>query len=139
MIDIQDKNYCPALDEVAAYIGNPVFNQFCTEITDKYNCNGKLEFSSCSWEPGWNVKFKKAGKTLCTLYPRESYFTVMVVIGRTEKDNVEAILPGCTAELQEIYAQTKEGNGQRWLMIDLEDKGDMYCDIFRLIQIRRGQ
>ena len=40
--------------------------------------------SACSWEQGWNVKFKKAGKTLCTLYPRELFFTVMVVVGKRE-------------------------------------------------------
>lgn len=32
----------------------------------------------------------------------------------------------------------REGNGQRWLMIDLEDKDTLYNDIFRLIEIRRG-
>ena len=42
-----------------------------------------------------------------------------------------------TAELREIYQQTREGNGQRWLMIDLEEQGELYDDVLRLIQIRR--
>lgn len=112
--------------------------QFCLEIKDTYKCNEKIEYSSCSWEKGWNIKFKKAGKTLCTVYPRECYFTVMIVIGTKEKASVEAILPECTAELSDIFNQTKEGNGQRWLMIDLEDKEDLYNDVLRLIQIRRN-
>ena len=62
----------------------------------------------------------------------------MIVIGRKEKAFVEAILPECTIELSDIFNQTKEGNGQRWLMIDLEDKGHLYNDVFRLIQIRRN-
>ncbi len=102
-----------------------------------YQCNERIEYSSCSWEKGWNVKFKKAGKTLCTVYPRERYFTVMIVIGTKEKALVEARLPECTMELFDLYHQTKEGNGQRWLMIDLEDKGNLYRDVLRLIQIRR--
>ena len=89
-------------------------------------------------ERGWNIKFKKSGKSLCTIYPRESYFTVMVVVGRKEKAFVEAILEECTPQLREIYHQTKEGNGQRWLMLDLEDCEAMYQDILRLIAIRRG-
>nr|WP_303790009.1 hypothetical protein [Anaerotruncus colihominis] len=40
--------------------------------------------------------------------------------------------------MQEIYSRTKEGNGQKWLMIDLEDRGDLYDDVFRLIEIRRN-
>lgn len=98
------------------------FCPFCGEVQDTYQCKEAIEFSACSLEPGWNVKFKKAGKTLCTIYPRETYFTVMIVVGRKEKEPVEAVLPECTAQVQEIYAHTREGNGQRWLMIDLEEK-----------------
>lgn len=136
MIDIKDHNYCPTLDEIGEYIKNPVFNKLCAEIETKYNSKAKIEYSSCSLERGWNIKYKKSGKSLCTIYLRESYFTVMIVVGRKEKEQVESILPDCTVELQEIYNQTKEGNGQKWLMIDLEDSENMYRDILRLIEIR---
>lgn len=111
MIDLQDKNYCPAIGETGEYVRNPVFMKF---------------------------KFKKAGKTLCTIYPREGYFTVMIVVGTKEKASVEAILPECTAELNQIYNRTEEGNGQRWLMIDLEDQDGLCHDVLRLIRIRRN-
>lgn len=138
MIDLQDNNHCPTLHEIEEYVGNPVFSKFCIEVKTKYNCAEKIEFSGCSMEKGWNLKFRKAGKTLCTIYPRESYFTVMVVVGRKEKEAVEAILPDCTVSLQSLYEETREGNGQRWLMIDLEDEDDLYRDLFRLIAIRRA-
>ena len=137
MIDIQEKGYCPTLEEIGAYVSNFVFVQFCKEMKTKYNCNEKIEFSSCSWEHGWNVKFKKSGKTLCIIYPRENYFTVLVVVGQKEKEAVEALLQECTLELRDIYSQTKTGNGQKWLMIDLEDNNEMYSAVFRLIDIRR--
>ena len=138
MIDIQNKGYCPLLEEIEEFVNNSVFAKFCTEVKTKYKCNEKIEFSSCSWEYGWNVKFKKAGKSLCTIYPKEGYFTVLVVVGQKEKLAVESILYECTSKLREIYSQTKVGNGQKWLMIDLEDKGKLYTDIFRLLDIRRG-
>lgn len=137
MIDIKDKAYCPTLEEIGIFVNNTVFLQFCAAISAKYNCKEKIEFSSCSWEYGWNVKYKKSGKSLCTIYPRDGYFTVLVVIGEKEREAVEAILPECTLELREIYAQTTPGNGQRWLMIDLEDKEELYADLLRLIDIRR--
>lgn len=138
MMDLQDKSRRPILEEIGEYIRNPVFMQFCSEIKITYKCNEKIEYSSCSWEKGWNIKFKKAGKTLCTIYPREGYFTIMIVVGAKEKTLVEAILPECTSELQKIYNQTHEGNRQKWLMIDLEDKELLYNDLLRLIQIRRN-
>lgn len=137
MIDIQDKNYCPAIREISEYVRNPVFMEFCSEIKDIYQCTEKIEYSSCSWEKGWNVKFKKAGKTLCTIYPKEGFFKILVVVGPKEKAIVEAALPECTADLCNIYKQTQEGNGQRWLMIDMEDKESLYQDVLRLIEIRR--
>lgn len=138
MIDLKDKKNCPTIEMISEYVGNPVFMQFCLEIKNTYKCIEKIEYSSCSWEKGWNIKFKKAGKTLCTVYPHECFFTIMIVIGTKEKALVEAILPECTMELSDIYNQTKEGNGQRWLMIDLEDQGSLYNDVLRLIQIRRN-
>ena len=48
------------------------------------------------------------------------------------------MLADCTERLREIYRQTPEGNGQRWLMLDLEDPDELYRDVMRLIRIRVG-
>ncbi len=137
MINLQDKTNRPTIEEISEYVRNPVFMQFCSEIREEHKCIEKIEYSSCSWEKGWNIKFKKSGKSLCTVYPKEGYFTILIVIGKKEKPLVEEILPDCADELQNIYHQTQEGNGQRWLMIDIEDKESLYNDLLRLIQIRR--
>ena len=137
MIDIKARGYSPNLEDIAEYIGNPVFMQFCSDMKAQYDCAGKTEFSSCSWMPGWNVKFKKAGKNLCTVYPREGFFTILIVVGQKERPAVEAVLPACAPEVQEVYEQTESGNGQKWLMFDVEDWDEVYRVIFRLIGIRR--
>lgn len=62
---------------------------------------------------------------------------MLVVIGAREKEAAELILPDCTDRLQEIYRQTKEGNGQRWLMVDIEDDDEVYRDMLRFIELRR--
>ena len=136
MIGLQDKYNRPTLEEIAGHIENPLFLQFCADVKSICPCSEKIEFSSCSWKPGWNIKWKKSGKTLCTVYPGKRSFTAMVVVGKKEKPFVEAELPGYTPVLQEIYAHTKEGGGQRWLMVDLEQPGGLYQDVLRLVQIR---
>lgn len=139
MTDLRDKTARPTLEDIAVCVQNPVFRDFCGELMERYGCRETIEYSACSMEPGWNVKFKKSGRALCTVYPRETYFTAMVVVGRREKEAVEAILPDCAPQLQELYARTREGNGQRWLMIDLEDRDQVYQDVFRLMDIRRAR
>lgn len=138
MIDLQDKNVCPTLEEIGEYVRNPLFLQFCGQIKERYQCRETIAYSACSMEKGWNVKFRKAGKALCTIYPRECCFTVMIVVAAKQKPSVEAVLPDCTAQLRTIYHQTREVNGQRWLMIDLEDEDGLYRDVLRLIEIRRN-
>ena len=56
MIDMQNQEEIPILEDFAAYIRNPVFMKFCSEIKKKYRCHEKIEFSRCSLERGWNVK-----------------------------------------------------------------------------------
>ena len=114
-----NKDICPTLEEIGEFIRNPVFQEFCWAVKEKYRCSEKIEFSACSTESGWNVKFKKSGKK--------------------EKQLFESILPDCTPQLKEIYGRTKEGDGQRWLMLDLEDADDLYRDVFRIMEIRAAK
>lgn len=73
------------------------------------------------------------------IYPRKSFFRIMVVIGQKEKEAVSALLSDCCSRLRDIYRETPEGNGQRWLMIDREDPDVLYNDMLRLIHIRSGK
>lgn len=81
---------------------------------------------------------QKKGRNLCTLYAREQYFTLLIVIGKKEAPFLEAMLPQLDAVLQEIIHETAEGNQQRWLMIDVEDEGSLYQDIWKLLALRAG-
>lgn len=68
---------------------------------------------------------------------KNKYFTVLVVVSNKEKERVENMLPYLSGELQELYRNTKEGNGQRWLTIDLYSDDEVYQDVLQLIRIRR--
>ena len=56
-----------------------------------------------------------------------------------KKEAISALLADCSRRLKDIYRETPEGNGQRWLMIDLEDPDALYDDVLRLIHIRSGK
>ena len=80
MFSKKNFSHIPTEYEMSNYINNELWNKFCEFIKSNYNVNPRFEFSKCSLEYGWNVKFKKGSKTLCTVYPRENYFCVMIVI-----------------------------------------------------------
>lgn len=136
MFSREDYSTEPDVQKFGEYINNPLWSIFVNYMKEKYNVNPVFEFSKCSWEYGWNAKFKKSGKTLCTVYPKENYFTIMIVIGKNEKENFEKIFSSLTKQIQNIYVNTEEGNGQRWLMIDVEDDDNRFEDVKQIIEIR---
>ena len=137
MIDIEEMSHVPVLGEIGSYIGIPLFEAFCQYMDAEYKAVCRIEYSKDVWARGWNVKFRKAGKSLCVVYPKEKYFTVLVVVGNKERERVENLLPQLSEEIRELYQTTKEGNGQRWLMIDVHADNRVYQEVLSLIRIRR--
>ncbi len=81
-------------------------------MDEEYKAVCRIEYSKDVWARGWNVKFKKAGKSLCVVYPKEKYFTVLVVVGNKERERVENLLPQMSEEIRELYQTTKRGMGR---------------------------
>lgn len=64
-----------------------------------------MDYSTCSFQPGWNVKYKKGGKSLCTLYPMDGYFIALVVVGPKEEEEVKICMDAglFTTYVKELY------------------------------------
>ena len=69
----------PSLEQVSEYINNPLWEEFNSRIQSAYQVKPCMEYSLCSMQAGWNIKYKKNGKSLCTLYPMEGYFSTIKV------------------------------------------------------------
>lgn len=136
MFEKEKFNHIPTEYEMKQYINNTLWENFCEFMRNTYNATIKFEFSKCNWEYGWNVKFKKGSKSLCTVYPRENYFTILIVIGKREKKLFEDMFSSFSSDIQKIYKETSEGNSQKWIMIDLENKDKKYEDVKKIIEIR---
>lgn len=124
--------------KITAYVDSPLFECLCKYLEAEYQSKSVLEYSRCSMQYGWNVKYKKAGRTLCTLYPMEGYFIALIVIGDRERIETEWMLPFFTEYLQQLYQETKTGMGQKWLMINVTDHVVLE-DVKQLIAIRRNK
>lgn len=127
----------PTMEQISAFIGSPLWDSLCREVESAYGVRPKIEHSRCGMTPGWNVKYKKGGKAICTLYPNGGFFSCMVVIGDALQPEAEALLAGCTRYARELYQNTKSGMGGRWLFIDVTD-ADVLRDTLRLIALRMG-
>lgn len=125
----------PTLEQIEAFIASPLWNGLCSWAEGTYSIAPKVEYSTCSGAPGWNVKYKKSGRALCTLYPDAGLFTALVTIGAKEATEAELLLPTCSDYIRELFARTQTFNGARWLMIRVTDERVLE-DVKQLIRLR---
>lgn len=126
----------PSWEQIAEYINDPLWTVFNQRIQSAYHCDPRLEYSRCSMQAGWNIKYKKSGRSLCTLYPMQGYFIALVVIGSRELTEAELPMPLCSDYVQTVFKNTKTGNGQKWLMLEVREESIMR-DVFTLINLRK--
>ncbi len=128
----------PTLTTISAYVDSPLFEQLCNHMETEYQSKPVFEYSKCSMQYGWNMKYKKAGRTLCTIYPMDGYFIALIVMGNREMIETELMLPFFTEYFQKLYRETKTGMNQKWLMISVTDD-TILEDVKQCIAIRRGK
>lgn len=121
---------------IAQYINSPYWPELNDFLAQNYEIEPKHTFSTCSGQPGWNIKYQKSGRALCTLYPMDGYFIALVVIGAKEETQAELTMPLCDPYTQQLFQNTSVMMGSRWLMINVTTQ-TILDDVKSLIQIRR--
>ena len=132
---LYDKNTQPTKAQISAFIQNPLWEQIHEFLQGGYQVQPTYTYSTCPAQPGWNVKYQKGGRSLCTLYPMPGFFIALVVIGNKEQTETELMLPMLSQSVQSLYKNAACAMG-RWLMISVTDE-EIFEDVKRLIQIRR--
>lgn len=126
----------PTESETAEFISSPLWGELNDFLRENYGVAPGYSYSGCSGQPGWNVKYQKAGRSLCTLYPMSGFFIALVVIGNREELEAELMLPTFSDHTQALFRSAAVVMGGRWLMIHVTDEG-VLGDVKRLIQVRR--
>ena len=114
----------PSFEDITAYINSPVqalWLDLTTFIQETFHAVLKITYSVCAGKPGWNVKYQKSGKSICTLYPEKNCLIALVVI----KEELAALLPSAQPALHplilEMVARVKPFNHTLWLMIPVAE------------------
>jgi len=125
----------PTPEEIRGYINSGLWEDLNAFLQNTYKVSSKTTYSRCSAQRGWNVKYQKSGRSLCTLYPMDGYFIALVVIGERETPEVEGTLSSFSAYAQALYERTPFSAGGRWLMMQVKSP-EVLEDVKRLIKIR---
>ena len=111
----------PELRDIDRWVDSSLFVNLQTWMVDAYGLAPSVEFSKCSMDRGWNLKYKKGSKALCALYVRAGWFTAMVTLGAKQVMELEALLPTFSAAFRRLYERTPLFNGGKWLVVDVKE------------------
>lgn len=126
----------PADKDIETYINSKLWLELNEYLQKSYGVMPVKSYSKCSAQRGWNIKYQKASKSLCTLYPMEGYFIALVVIGIKEQTEAELYINAATDYIKKLYEKTPFSAGGRWMMISVTNE-EILNDVKRLIAIRK--
>lgn len=107
-------------------------------IQQAFNSKPQIAYSSCSAKPGWNVKYKKSGKALCTLYPEPESFTALIVTGAADMEKFALARALFSDSLNSLYDGTQIFNNTKWLMIGVTDNS-VLADVKKLLDLKTSK
>lgn len=137
---ILDASHVLAYDEIADYIKEPALSWWMdinSFLQKEYKASPRINYSKCSMQKGWNVKYQKSGKSLCTLYPEKESFITLIVIKLELISIIEAMSSEFEPAVLEVVKSARPFNGTKWLMIKVDSEAVMK-NVRELLVLKHG-
>ena len=129
-----EKDHPPSEEELRAALGIQyvLWEQLQQFILDTYQLPGEISFGGKKY--GWNLWYRKSGKSLVSLYPQQDYLVAQVVLG---KDQVEQVLQLELGEdVGRLLRETPQLHDGCWLFIPVRSSQDA-ADVQRLLLVKK--
>ena len=85
---------------------------------------------------GWTIRYRKSGKTLCSLFPEKGAFTALVVLGKKEAEKALSMMDQFNASVRKLLDDTEQLHDGRWLWIRVRKQSDI-DSIEELLKLKR--
>lgn len=135
---IMDRTHQPSMTEITASISAPARGRWLhmnAFLAETFQSAPQVEYSVCAGQPGWNVKYKKGSKALCTLYPQQDDFIALVVLGQAQREVFELTREDYSGYTTALYDQCRLFNGTKWLMVRVSEEA-VFEDVKRLVLLK---
>jgi hypothetical protein len=136
-IRLVDRDHKPGKEDIYKAIGNDAkkaWDGIHKFLARYYEIEPETVFYGKNY--GWNIRYRKSGKTLCSLFPEKGSFSFLIVLGKKEVEKASGMLIGFSANIQDIILNTEQLHDGRWLWIRVY-KIEEIDDIKKLILIKK--
>ena len=130
-----EKNHQPTEKEILETIGETdAWLNLTQYLEENYDFEPEKVFYGKKY--GWTVRYRKSGKTLCSLFPEKGAFIVLVVLGKKEAGEVISNIDEYGAGLRKLIESTEHLHDGSWLWIRVLTMEDI-ADIKKLLAVKR--
>jgi len=121
------------LDFIEARGATEAWKELTDFLRDNYDINPEMLFDR---KQGWDVRYRKSGKTLVTLTPEKGAVRILMVLGREESAKALSMQKDLSPKMFKLIENTKQLHDGRWLWIRMFEARDAE-DLKRLLPLKR--
>jgi len=133
---MMDGTHTPTEQEMETFIGAPAKEAWVKLrrfLKENYDIVPEMIFDK---KHGWDVRYRKSGRTLVTLTPEKGAVRVLIVLGREESEKALSMRDELSSKMYRFIENTKQLHDGRWLWIRLFRAEDAE-DVEKLLLIKR--
>ena len=127
----------PSQSTMTDLLGQPLFEvwqKLCVVIDEKYEMERLWNAGGKNWI--YEYKYRRGGKTLCSLYAKDNRIGFMIIFGKNEREKLEEIRDTLSDAVCRRYDEAKTYRDGKWVMFEPTDTSEFY-DYMKLLAVKR--
>ncbi len=111
-----------------------VWQKLCSTIEDKYEMEQIWNTGGKNWT--YEYKYRRGGKTLCSLYAKWNCIGFMIIFGKDERTQFDDIRGTLSKSVCKRYDEATTYHDGKWVMFEPTDTSE-FDDYMKLLAIKR--
>lgn len=127
----------PSQSTMTDLLGQPLFEvwqKLCSVIDEKYEMERLWNAGGKNWI--YEYKYRRGGKTLCSLYAKDNRIGFMIIFGKNEREKLEEIRDTLSDAVCRRYDEAKTYRDGKWVMFEPTDTSE-FDDYMKLLAVKR--
>ena len=126
----------PSQSTMTDLLGQPLFEvwqKLCVVIDEKYEMERLWNAGGKNWI--YEYKYRRGGKTLCSLYAKDNRIGFMIIFGKNEREKLEEIRDTLSDAVCRRYDEAKTYRDGKWVMFEPTDTSE-FDDYMKLLAVK---
>ena len=111
-----------------------IWQSLCSAIDEQYEMERLWNAGGKNWI--YEYKYRRGGKTLCSLYAKDNRIGFMIIFGKNEREKLEEIRDTLSDAVCRRYDEAKTYRDGKWVMFEPTDTSE-FDDYMKLLAVKR--